>query len=82
MARSYVARELLKLGGNPVYREGVVTDNGNIIIDVYDFMIATPQKTEEAINGITGVVTNGLFALRPADLLLLGTDQGVKALQR
>lgn len=80
MARSYVARELVKLGGNPVYREGVVTDNGNIILDVYDFMIATPRKTEERINAITGVVTNGLFALRPADLLLLGTPDGVKRL--
>lgn len=80
MARSYVARELVKLGGNPVYREGVVTDNGNIIIDVYDFAIATPRKIEESINQITGVVTNGLFALRPADVLLLGTDEGVKTL--
>ncbi|MDX1504168.1 MAG: ribose-5-phosphate isomerase RpiA [Spongiibacter sp.] len=80
MARSYVARELVKLGGSPVYREGVVTDNGNIILDVYDFMIATPCKTEERINAITGVVTNGLFALRPADLLLLGTPDGVKRL--
>ena len=80
MARSYVARELVKLGGNPVYREGVVTDNGNIILDVYDFMIATPMKTEEQINNITGVVCNGLFALRPADLLLLGTPSGVKSL--
>ncbi len=80
MARSYVARELVKLGGNPVYREGVVTDNGNIILDVYDFMIATPQKTEEEINNIVGVVTNGLFALRPADLLLLGTSNGVREL--
>ncbi|MBD2857931.1 ribose-5-phosphate isomerase RpiA [Spongiibacter sp. KMU-158] len=78
MARSYVARELLKMGGNPVYREGVVTDNGNIILDVYDFMIATPQKTEEEINAIVGVVTNGLFALRPADVLLLGTSNGVR----
>ena len=81
MARSYVARELVKLGGNPVYREGVVTDNGNIILDVYDFMIATPQKTEEQINNITGVVTNGLFACRPADVLLLGTAEGVKTLK-
>ena len=80
MARSYVAREIVKLGGNPVYREGVVTDNGNIILDVYDFMIATPMKTEEQINNITGVVCNGLFALRPADLLLLGTPDGVKSL--
>ncbi len=82
MARSYVARELLKLGANPVYREGVITDNGNVILDLYDFMIATPQKTEEAINGITGVVTNGLFALRPADLLLIGSAGGVQTLSR
>lgn len=81
MARSYVARELVKLGGNPVYREGVTTDNGNIILDVYDFMIATPMKTEEQINNITGVVCNGLFALRPADVLLLGTANGVKTLK-
>ncbi|MGJ8687105.1 MAG: ribose-5-phosphate isomerase RpiA [Spongiibacteraceae bacterium] len=80
MARSHVGREIVKLGGNPVYREGVVTDNGNIIIDIYDFMIATPRKTEELINNITGVVTNGLFACRPADVLLLGTPNGVKTL--
>ncbi len=80
MARSHVGRELVKLGGDPVYREGVVTDNGNIILDVYNFPIATPRKTEEAINQITGVVTNGLFALKPADLLLLGTPEGVKTL--
>lgn len=81
MARSYVARELVKLGGNPVYREGVVTDNGNIILDVYDFMISTPRKTEEQLNNITGVVTNGLFACRPADVLLLGTATGVRTLK-
>lgn len=80
MARSHVARQLLKLGGNPVYRQGVVTDNGNIIIDVYDFMIANPKATEAAINAITGVVTNGIFALRPADRLLLATATGVKHL--
>lgn len=78
MARSHVARELVKLGGDPVYREGVVTDNGNIILDVFNFMIATPRKTEEAINNITGVVSNGIFALRPADVLLLGSENGVK----
>ena len=78
MARSYVARELVKLGGDPVYREGVVTDNGNCILDVYNFMIPDPVATEQAINHITGVVTNGLFAMRPADILLLGTEQGVK----
>lgn len=80
MARSYVARELLKLGGNPVYRQGVTTDNGNIILDVYDFMIPNPTRTEADINAITGVVTNGIFALRPADVLLLATEDGVKTL--
>ncbi len=80
MARSHVARELVKLGGDPVYREGVVTDNGNIILDVYHFPIPQPLATEEKINGITGVVTNGLFAHRPADVLLLGTAEGVKTL--
>lgn len=80
MARSYVARELVKLGADPVYREGVVTDNGNVILDLYNFRIPTPRKIEEQINAIVGVVTNGLFALRPADLLLLGTADGVKAI--
>jgi ribose 5-phosphate isomerase A len=81
MARSYVARELLKLGCSPVYREGVVTDNGNIIIDCYDFPIDQPFNTEKAINNIVGVVTNGLFAIRSADVLLLGTQQGVTTLR-
>ena len=80
MARSHVARELVKLGGDPVYREGVVTDNGNVILDVYKFSIPQPLATEEKINNITGVVTNGLFALKPADVLLLGTATGVKTL--
>lgn len=78
MARSYVARELVKLGANPVYREGCVTDNGNVILDLYNFPIDDPLKMEQRINNITGVVTNGLFALRPADLLLLGCSDGVK----
>ena len=78
MARSHVARELVKLGADPVYREGIVTDNGNIILDCFNFPIATPRKTEEAINNITGVVTNGIFALRPADILLLASPSGVK----
>lgn len=82
MARSYVARELVKLGGDPVYRQGVITDNGNIILDVFNFMIATPRATEEAINNITGVVTNGIFALRSADVLLLATADGVKQYHR
>ncbi len=81
MARSHVARQLVKLGGDPVYREGVITDNGNIILDVYNFPIPQPLATEEKINGITGVVTNGLFALRPADLLLLGTQSGVREMR-
>ncbi len=80
MARSHVARELVKLGGDPVYRDGVITDNGNIILDVYNFTIPQPLATEQKINGITGVVTNGLFALKPADVLLLGTPDGVKTL--
>jgi ribose 5-phosphate isomerase A len=82
MARSYVARELVKLGGDPVYRSGVVTDNGNVILDVYNFPILAPRDTETRINQITGVVTNGLFALRPADVLLLATAGGVKTLRR
>lgn len=78
MARSYVARELVKLGADPVYRQGVVTDNGNQIIDCFDFMIADPVAMEARINAIVGVVTNGLFAARGADVLLLGTAEGVK----
>lgn len=80
MARSQVARELVKLGGAPVYREGVVTDNGNVILDVHNLEIFDPVKLETAINQITGVVTNGLFAIKPADVLLLGTSEGVKTL--
>ncbi len=78
MARSYVAREIVKLGGSPVYREGVTTDNGNAILDVWHLKILEPQKLEQTLNNITGVVTNGLFAMRPADVLLLGTDDGVE----
>ena len=80
MARSHVARQLVKLGGDPVYREGVVTDNGNIILDMYNFSIEQPLSIEQKINGITGVVTNGLFAIKPADVLLLGTADGVRTL--
>lgn len=80
MARSHVARELVKLGGDPVYREGVVTDNGNIILDVFNFSIPKPLETETRINAITGVVTNGLFALKPADVLFLGATSGVRTL--
>lgn len=82
MARSYVARELVKLGGDPVYREGVVTDNGNVILDVHNLYIADAVALEARINNIVGVVTNGLFAARPADLLLLGTQDGVRRLER
>ena len=78
MARSYVARELVKLGGHPALREGVTTDNGNIILDVHGLQIAEPSQLEAAINQISGVVTNGIFALRRADVLLLGTVEGVK----
>ena len=78
MARSYVGRELVKLGGDPVYREGVVTDNGNIILDVYNMQITDPKALELAINGLVGVVTNGLFAARGADVVLTGTQNGVK----
>ncbi|MDG9669840.1 ribose-5-phosphate isomerase RpiA [Hahella sp. CR1] len=81
MARSYVARELVKLGGDPVYREGCVTDNGNIILDVFNLRILEPVKLEQQINQITGVVTNGLFAMRPADVLLLGSQEGVKTIK-
>lgn len=77
MARSYVARELVKLGGDPVYREGFVTDNGNIILDVHNLQISQPVKMEETINNIVGVVTVGLFAKRGADVVLMGTPAGV-----
>jgi len=80
MARSYVARELVKLGGDPVYREGVVTDNGNVILDVHNFKILDPIKLEQQINNIVGVVTNGLFAVRGADVVLVGSPDGVKTL--
>jgi len=80
MARSYVAREIAKLGGQPVLREGFTTDNGNVILDVHNMEIMEPVKLEETLNDITGVVTNGLFAMRPADVLLLGTPNGVKTI--
>lgn len=80
MARSYVARELVKRGGQPVYREGFTTDNGNEILDVHNLEIMEPVKLEEELNNLAGVVTVGLFALRPADVLLLGTQDGVKTL--
>jgi ribose 5-phosphate isomerase A len=80
MARSYVAHQLIKIGGRPVWREGFVTDNGNVILDVHGLQILEPVKLETEINNIVGVVTNGLFARRPADVLLLGTREGVRRL--
>lgn len=81
MARSLVAREIIKkIGGEPVLREGFTTDNGNIILDVHNLEIMEPTKVEEILNGITGVVTNGLFAIKPATVLLLGTQDGVKVI--
>jgi ribose 5-phosphate isomerase A len=78
MARSHVGRELVALGADPVYRQGVTTDNGNIIIDCHGLHIHDPEQLESDINQIVGVVTNGLFARRPADILLLGTARGVE----
>jgi len=80
MARSHVARQLVKLGGTPVWREGFISDNGNLILDVRNLAITDPRKLEQEINNIAGVVTNGLFALRPADVLILGSEDGVKTL--
>jgi ribose 5-phosphate isomerase A len=80
MARSYVAREIVKLGGTPVWRENFITDNGNVILDVQNLKIREPVKFEETLNHITGVVTNGLFARRPADVLILGTTNGAKTI--
>lgn len=78
MARSFVGREIVKLGGDPVYRQGFVTDNGNVILDVYNLKMLDPRALEEKINNITGVVANGIFARRPADIVLLATDSGIK----
>ena len=77
MARSYVARQLVKLGGQPVWREGVITDNGNPILDVHNLKIADPRAFETAVNQIAGVVTVGLFAWRRADVLIVAGDDGV-----
>lgn len=80
MARSYVAREIVHLGGQPVLREGFTTDNGNVILDVHGLQIMNPVELETALNQVTGVVTNGLFARRGANVLLLGTDDGVRTI--
>jgi ribose 5-phosphate isomerase A len=82
MARRLVARELAALGGRPVHRAGVVTDNGNHILDVHDLLIEDAVGLETSINQITGVVAVGLFARRPADVLLLGTPAGVRRINR
>jgi ribose 5-phosphate isomerase A len=81
MARSYVARQLVKLGGQPVWREGILTDNGNPILDVHNLKITEPKTLESAINQIAGVVTVGLFARRRADVLLIAGDSGVRTLR-
>lgn len=81
MARNYVARELSKLGGRPVWRESVVTDNGNIILDVHGLAITDPLALEQQINQITGVVANGLFAARAADVVLVGAATGTLVIQ-
>jgi len=81
MSRSYVARELVRRGGTPVWREGLVTDNGNLILDVHHLEILEPMKLEQEINNIAGVVTCGLFALRPADVLILGTPDGPRTVK-
>ncbi|HEY6240701.1 MAG TPA: ribose-5-phosphate isomerase RpiA [Burkholderiales bacterium] len=82
MARAYVARQMVKLGGQPKLREGFTTDNGNIVLDVWGLSILNPVELETAVNNITGVVTNGLFARRGADVLLLGTRANVKTIVR
>jgi len=82
MARSYVARQMVRLGGQPKLREGFTTDNGNIVLDVWGLSILNPVELETAINNVTGVVTNGLFARRGADVLLLGNQSGVKTMTR
>jgi ribose 5-phosphate isomerase A len=78
MARSHVARQLVKLGGTPVWRENFITDNGNLILDVHNLEIMKPREMENAINAIAGVVTTGIFAMRGADVMILGTQQGAK----
>lgn len=82
MAQSYIAREIVKLGGQPRLREGFTTDNGNVILDVYGLSIVDPVLLETTLNQLVGVVTNGLFARRGADVLLLGTPDGVKTYTR
>ena len=82
MARGFVAREIVKLEGTPIYRQNFLTDNGNIILDVHHWVISEPIKLERTLNNIPGVVCNGLFADLPAHCLLIGTDNGVQTLKR
>lgn len=82
MARNYVSREISKLGGRPVWRQSVITDNGNIILDVHDLAIEDPIALEQQLNQITGVVTNGLFAMRAADMVLVGSATGTLVLSQ
>ncbi len=81
MARSFVAREMVKLGGQPVWREGFISDNGGQILDVHNLQILNPVELEKEINNIPGVITVGIFAIRPADVVLLGSEEGIKTLQ-
>jgi ribose 5-phosphate isomerase A len=81
MARSYVARQLIKAGGQPIWREDFVTDNGNDILDVHNLRIANPLELESRVNQIPGVVTVGIFAHRPADILLVAGDENVRVLE-
>lgn len=80
MAQSYIAREIIRLGGQPILREDFTTDNGNIILDVHNLSILKPVELEQELNKLAGVVTNGLFAQRPADILLLASDNGIQIL--
>ena len=81
MARSFVAREMVKLGGQPVWREGFISDNGGQILDVHNLQILNPVELEKEINNVPGVITVGIFAIRPADVVLLGSEEGIKTLQ-
>ena len=81
MSQSLVAREMVKLGGRPVLRENFVTDNGNIILDIHNLQISEPLKLEQAINNIPGVVTNGIFAMRPANKLIIANNNGIDILE-
>ena len=81
MARSHVARQLVKLGGIPELREGFITDNGNLILDIYNLEILNPVEKERELNNIAGIVTVGIFALRPADLLIIGSESGLEFIQ-